>query len=115
MYGAVTLDTTFEDIPMLCGNSVSLCVGAGVTVAVSLRAPDNYDFRRLAQVVKQVGAARRQRVLCMSRQHVTGNGARKPRCAVPSCPLPPLAGGGDARGPGSTAAARLMECGGSAA
>ena len=42
--GVITLQSTFGDVPMLVGNFVSLAASAVVTVVMSLRRPDDFDW-----------------------------------------------------------------------
>ncbi|KAM0752686.1 Na+/solute symporter [Meredithblackwellia eburnea MCA 4105] len=42
--GAITIDTTFQDYPMLAGNLASIGVGGIITVVSAYMWPENFDF-----------------------------------------------------------------------
>ncbi|GAA5840877.1 hypothetical protein JCM9279_001249 [Rhodotorula babjevae] len=44
LYGTVSIDTTFNDYPMLIGNVLSFCISGLIAFFGSLMWPDNYDW-----------------------------------------------------------------------
>ena len=42
--GVITVETTFQDYPMLTGNLLSICIGGIITVVWSLIKPENFDW-----------------------------------------------------------------------
>ncbi|KAJ3339505.1 hypothetical protein HDU91_001012, partial [Kappamyces sp. JEL0680] len=61
-YGAINLDTTFGDYPMLTGNLFSLFSSGIVTVLISLAKPDNFDWKKF-NVLSQVSEEKDVQVL----------------------------------------------------
>ncbi|RNJ77473.1 MAG: urea active transporter [Nitrosopumilus sp. H8] len=51
MYGAITVGTTGNVIPLLAGNIASIVVSLAVTLLGSLIMPENFDFRVLKQKI----------------------------------------------------------------
>lgn len=51
LYGAISVSTTSQNLPLLAGNLTSILVGAFVTLFGSLVKPDNFDFRLMKQKI----------------------------------------------------------------
>ncbi|HEX2106400.1 MAG TPA: sodium/solute symporter [Nitrososphaera sp.] len=51
LYGAISVSTTSQNMPLLAGNITSILVGAFVTLFGSVVKPDNFDFNLMKQKI----------------------------------------------------------------